>query len=335
MGRDSLISWTDDTRNFWIGCTEVPGARDPDTGLHKPSACDHCYAKRDNEGRWKRAKWGKGEERFKCNLENAIADMRRSNRLGEEQGYPRLVFLNSASDAFDEEVPDAWRDEMIFDGVAPFPHVIGLLLTKRTSKLLRWVKANLDRLPRNLAFGTTVATQDDADQRLPQLVELRRIIPWPITLFISMEPLLERVDIWPWASTPKKFRDGFYQLQANTPATAYPLPAHLAPRFVDWVLTGGESGYDVEGTRPILPTCTLHVDAVLGVCEEFELPLHHKQWGEWAPLALFPGYDFPNAPRHVCECGETFVRIGARAAGATIFGRGEIKQFPPQFRRPA
>lgn len=279
MGKDSLIGWTDDTRNFWIGCTEVPGMIiDRETGDHAPSACDHCYARAENQDRWNRATWGKGEPRFKCNLKSAVAFMKKANALGMEQGFPRLVFLNSASDAMDEEVPDAWRDEMIFEGIAPFPNLTGLLLTKRTSKLLRYVTANRDRLPKNLAFGTTVATQADADQRLPELCKLRAVIPWPVTLFVSVEPLLERVDLWPWLSFPKKIRDGFNQVKTRYPSEAT-MPEHLSIPFLDWVIVGGESGYAKPQTRPIARTAPEWITDVVDNCAEYDVACFVKQMG--------------------------------------------------------
>lgn len=353
MGRDSLISWTDDTRNFWISCTEIPGRIvNKETEARAPSACDNCYARRENQDRWHRATWGKGEERWKCNLDDALRDMRKFNKLGLERGYPRLVFLNSASDAMDEEVPDTWRDEMIFEGVAPHPGLIGLVLTKRVAKLIRYVRANLHRLPRNLAFGVTVATADDLT-RLDQLASLRRFIPWPVVLFASIEPLLGPIDIYPWLA-PQHIRDTLNRLISGMSPSAFPLPAHLAPRFIDWALVGGESGYDLPlPARPVLPTASAWIDPICDHCVETGTAFHMKQWGEYAPLALFPDAKgqrryvpiAPKNPRWWDDPLETtvtserenfveaFVRVGHHRAGRTFRGR-EWLQFPKSFNRP-
>jgi len=49
MGDTTKIEWCDSTFNPWIGCTKVsPG-------------CVNCYAERDQDHHYHRAKWGAGK----------------------------------------------------------------------------------------------------------------------------------------------------------------------------------------------------------------------------------------------------------------------------------
>ncbi|MDE2107235.1 MAG: DUF5131 family protein [Patescibacteria group bacterium] len=92
------------------------------------------------------------------------------------------------------------------------PHLDWLLLTKRPENILRmwpitpgipstcidsdgeihWERATqLMRRP-NCWLGTSIATQTDADRNIPLLLECRDLAP---VLFLSCEPLIERVDL--------------------------------------------------------------------------------------------------------------------------------------------
>ena len=96
-----MIAWADHTYNHWIGCTQVS------------RACDACYAKADFQDRRHRVSWGPGQPRSRTKTQG---DLLRWNRGHEAffaaHGRRQSVFLNSLSDPFDNEVADAWRNQL-------------------------------------------------------------------------------------------------------------------------------------------------------------------------------------------------------------------------------
>ena len=97
MAEVSEISWTDATFNPWIGCTKVS------------PACDHCYAERDNGRRGWVAGWGPGVPRRRT---KTWGDPLKWNRKATESGLRPRVFCASLADVFDNEVPQAWREDL-------------------------------------------------------------------------------------------------------------------------------------------------------------------------------------------------------------------------------
>lgn len=72
---------------------------------------------------------------------------------------------------------------------------------------------------RHVWFGATVENQEEADRRIPLLIATRAA-----SRFLSVEPLVEPVDLDPW------LKDGCHPIQ--------------------WIIAGGESG---GGARPMHP----------------------------------------------------------------------------------
>jgi protein gp37 len=117
-----------------------------------------------------------------------------------------------------------------------------LLLTKRPeliSTSVPWKKY----WPSNVWVGTTVESQEWADERLPHLVKIPAAVR-----FLSAEPLLGPLDLTRWLKSS-----------------------------IDWVITGGESG---PKARPTSPTW---FRSLLNQCMAAEVAFHFKQWGDWAP----------------------------------------------------
>src|ERR1700722_7131373 len=58
MGKNSKIEWCDHTFTPWIGCQKVsPG-------------CDHCYAEKAMDHRFKKVQWGPHSKRIRTSEEN-------------------------------------------------------------------------------------------------------------------------------------------------------------------------------------------------------------------------------------------------------------------------
>lgn len=163
MGDKSKIEWTDATWNPVTGCTKVsPG-------------CKHCYAERFAE-RWRGVKGHAYEQGFDLKLwpDRLTIPLRWKK--------PRMIFVNSMSDLFHEDVPSDYVDK-ILDVIAACPHHTFQILTKRPHRM--WEQAI--EWPDNVWLGVSVESRR-YNERIDMLkLERARI------RFISIEPLLQDV----------------------------------------------------------------------------------------------------------------------------------------------
>lgn len=118
---------------------------------------------------------------------------------------PRVVGVCFTSDLFDEQVPDAFIDQ-VYAYMALEPRHTFVVLTKQAARMaeyvpllaararsLRWTIRELhDALP-NVYHGVSICDQADADERLPHLLRV------PGKRWISYGPALGRVDFGPYA----------------------------------------------------------------------------------------------------------------------------------------
>lgn len=287
MSANSKIEWTDHTWNPWIGCTKVS------------KACDNCYAEKSTPSRTMGITWGAGQPRQRTSESNWALPSRWNKAAAKfhaKHGRRQRVFCASLADLFDNEVPDVWREEL-FALIEATPHLDWLLLTKRIGNVARMVPARwmAEGFPAHVQLGITVATQDEADRDVQKLV----LIPARV-LFLSMEPLLEAVDISDWLrprypSCPSGFLQGEgmeegYCTHCGGHVTD---PIHVSPEGnVNWVIVGGESG---ANARPMNPEWAR---ALRDQCKEAGVAFLFKQWGEWLEWSQEFGYDGP-------ECAAT------------------------------
>lgn len=250
MGENTKIEWAHHSFNPWYGCQKVgPG-------------CDHCYAER-----WAKrsglVQWGAGAARRR----SSPANWRKPlvwNAAAERLGTRYRVFCASLADVFDNAVPDGWRMDL-FELISRTPHLDWLIVTKRVGNVVPMCSHSvlmLDALTDRVWLGATVCNQDEADRDIPKLLS----IPARVR-FLSMEPLLGlvRLNRFLGAKLPAPYP---FLVSADSPA----------PRGVDWVVVGGESG---PKARPMHPdwACSLRDQ-----CAAAEVPFLFKQWGEWAPM---------------------------------------------------
>ena len=189
------IEWADATWNPVTGCTKVsPG-------------CAHCYAETMTIRFRRGGPYLPGKTVIKLHRE-------RLNDPGKWRA-PRLVFVNSMSDLFHEEVPFEFvRD--IFCTMKRYSHHTYQVLTKRPERLLEYVEwTNGERWPDHVWAGVSVENQYWVHRRIPILAQ----IPAKVR-FLSVEPLIKPVD----------------------------LRAFL--KDIQWVIVGGESG---PKARPMHP----------------------------------------------------------------------------------
>ena len=191
MSDNSTIEWTQATWNPVTGCTKVsPG-------------CAHCYAETFAE-RFRGVPGHPYENGFDLQLRPERL------RLPLEWKRPRLIFVNSMSDLFHEEVPvDHIRKT--FETMREANWHQFQVLTKRPERAAE-IAAELGPWPANVWMGTSVENQ----RWTSRIDDLRRV---PATIrFLSCEPLLG--------------------------------PLSLNLTGVHWVIVGGESGPKSRPMRP-------------------------------------------------------------------------------------
>ena len=293
MGEFTTISWTDRSFAPWFGCTKVG------------PACDGCYAEHLTATRFGKARWGPHAERVRS-ADSTWKQPLAWNRKAEREGTRPFVFCSHLSDVFDNQVPVEWRRDL-FDLIRATPHLTWLLLTKRPQNIVKLaydamscpgpspVDAEFVRMawPRNAAIGCTVVTQAEADRDVPHLLRAKEALQ-PAFAFVSMEPLLGAVNLRKLeVKAPKGGEDDAWAMDA--------LEGRLAPiirlgpgnwvldgggrRFggLDWVITGGETDQGAHKARPSHPGW---FRSLRDQCAAAGVAYHHKQNGEFAPVAL-------------------------------------------------
>lgn len=233
MASATGIQWTDSTWNAWWGCQRVgPG-------------CDHCYAEALDK-RTGGAHWGAKADRRRTSETNWNEPLRwqkKADAFEAATGHRRRVFCGSMMDIMDNAVPLEWSHEA-FDRIEQCDRLDWQLLSKRVGNVEsrvpdRWLRCSW---PKHVGMMITVVTQEEANRDIPKLLRLKAQygIPW---IGLSMEPLLERVDL--------------YQM----------------PAMIDWVIVGGESG---NGSRPF---DTVWAADIVTQCASFGVPVFVKQLG--------------------------------------------------------
>ena len=183
MATKSSIEWTESTWNPLTGCTKIsPG-------------CKHCYAER-----MAKRLQAMGQPNYRNGFKLTLHDHALEIPLHWKQ--PQMIFVNSMSDLFHEEVPLEFIQK-VFDTMTKASWHTFQVLTKRSGRLLELDKELL--WPENVWMGVSVENQNYTF-RIDNLRETHAV-----TKFLSLEPLLG------------------------------PL-ADLNLSGIHWVIVGGESG---------------------------------------------------------------------------------------------
>lgn len=195
MSMNSTIEWTDATWNPVRGCTKIsPG-------------CKHCYAEAFAE-RFRGVKNHPYEQGFDLRL---VPD-----KLTEPLRWrtPKMVFVNSMSDLFQDEVPESYIEAVAKVMLAADWHTFQVL-TKRSGRMAKLLSTRLRfaAAARHIWWGVSV---EDKLYGLPRIAELQAA---PATVrFLSIEPLLEDLGI-------------------------------LDLSGIHWVIVGGESGIGARAMK--------------------------------------------------------------------------------------
>lgn len=170
MATVSTIEWTEMTWNPVSGCVKVS------------QGCKHCYAERMA----KRLK-AMGAARYVDGFRPTLhADLIEAPRNWKR---PRLIFVNSMSDLFQDAVPDAFI-RRVFETMGDCPQHTFQILTKRSGRV-RQLGSSLPWSP-NIWMGVSVE-----DRRVTQRIADLAAVPAQVR-FLSCEPLigpLDRLDL--------------------------------------------------------------------------------------------------------------------------------------------
>ncbi|MCJ7802739.1 MAG: phage Gp37/Gp68 family protein [Candidatus Marinimicrobia bacterium] len=329
------IEWTDRTWNPNQGCTKVS------------EGCKNCYAEKMH----KRLN-AMGIDKYQNDF-NKVQLWLQSLTEPTKWKKPSKVFVNSMSDTFHRNLTFEKIDE-VFKTMKHCNKHTYQVLTKRPDRALEFIEWKRKqpgiiktwKFSDNIWMGVTIENQEQANKRIPLLLE----IPAKVR-FVSVEPMLGPVDlefIEQFNSENKHVC--YYQVlkpiknsnDANRPA-------------LNWVICGGESGHNA---RPMHPDW---VRSLRDQCEAANVPFFFKQWGMWHTKwvnmtnntyvfkmytsyqqftqknwvnkgdacidmdgkILKRGADFIDANYPVCIMSKT----GNKQAGRTLGGK-EYKQFP-------
>lgn len=164
MAQNSHIEWTDATWNPVTGCTKIS------------IGCQNCYAERLAK-RLQAMGNPRYSEGFKLRIHEDLID------LPSRWKKPKMVFVNSMSDLFHEDIPEQFIND-VFNTMKNNYHHIFQVLTKRSNRLQIIPPKLWDD---NIWMGITI----EAEEYLFRVEELRQT--GARTRFISFEPLLDRI----------------------------------------------------------------------------------------------------------------------------------------------
>lgn len=282
MADKTAISWTDATWNPVTGCQPIS------------AGCDHCYAQTFAE-RWRNTPGHYFANGFDVTL--------RPDKLALPLHWkrPRRVFVNSMSDLFHRDVPDAYIGDVFAVMTLATQHTFQLL-TKRHARMRTLLNApefqgyvagaasriaselqpglwgvgyaGLWPLP-NVWLGVSVEDQQWANIRVPALQVTPAAVRW-----ISCEPLLGPVDLS--QHLPRRFereQGGYWIHTADTDIYGNGRRWMSGPS-ISWVVVGGESG---PGARPM---DDYWAGDIVHQCRCTDTPVYVKQLGAvWARKA--------------------------------------------------
>lgn len=310
MSATTSIEWTDRTWNPVTGCRKVsPG-------------CKHCYA----EGVAHRF-WGTQYPAVPVGpslpdggptawRERQFTDvMTHEDRLLEPLSWrkPAKVFVNSMSDLFHEDVPDAFIDQ-VFAVMALCPQHTFQVLTKRPERMLQyltrpgamcsreasvngaiWSTLGTKRGSRirhggawrctwplpNVWLGVSVEDQHRANERIPLLLQTPAAVR-----FISAEPLLGPLLLprgW-LGQTADCDSCQVINVRVDEDGCCQGCGSDATLRYgLDWVIVGGESG---PGARPCHEAW---VRSIVQQCQAAGTPVFVKQLGAFPIWSLSDG----------------------------------------------
>ena len=314
MGK-SKIEWTEATWNPLSGCTKIS------------DGCKNCYA--EKMANRLKAMGAKG-------YENGFAVTLHPDRLDEplKRKKPTMYFVCSMGDLFHEDVPSEFIRKVWIIMIEARQHTFQVL-TKRPDRMAEFLKTHApvramtgetygkDFLPKNIWLGVTAENQEEADKRIPILLDTPAAVR-----FVSVEPMLEainltNIDCSGYYENMKSDCDRY--VSVDSLSGIYSLSAtdleHVSGKGfgLNWVIVGGETG---ANARPMHPDW---VRSIKEQCKEEKVPFFFKQWGEFNTLPQ--GKSVTGYKSHFWEDGRQAVQVGKKQAGHLLDGV-EYREMP-------
>jgi len=235
------IEWTDKTWNPIVGCSKVS------------PACDHCYAERMAARLAQNPHAPAAYQSvvqpgrpWTWNGKTALVESVLETPLHWRK--PCRVFVGSMTDLFHPSTPFEWIDKII-DIMFCSPHITYQILTKRPERMHDYITHNMwltNDPMEHVWFGVTVENQEQADKRIPVLLDT------PAALrFVSIEPMLEGINL-------------------NNGGMINGL---------DWVICGGETG---PGARMMKASWAHNLR---DQCVAAGVPFFFKKWGSFPRIS--------------------------------------------------
>ena len=171
---------------------------------------------------------------------------------------PRTVFVASMADLFHEKVPDEFILE-VFRVMAETPEHTYLVLTKRAQRMHEFFHGDefqsvvddfLGWPPPNVWLGITAENQEQADLRIPYLLQTPAAVRW-----ISVEPMLSPVNLGLMGTARKKWGHGYAPIG----------------ELLHWIVVGAESG---PNRRRLM---NVHVHSLITQCDAAGAKVFVKQ----------------------------------------------------------
>lgn len=267
MSDKTGITWTDATWNPVTGCTKVS------------QGCKHCYAERE----WVRLS---ANPKATAYYGRAFTDVAcHEDRLDQPLRWkrPRMIFVNSMSDLFHEDVPDTFIDK-VFAVMALAEQHVFQVLTKRPERMHAYLTSKnradiigekampivskndfglLEWPIKNVWLGVSVEDQATADERIPPLLQTPAAVRW-----VSAEPLLNKIDLTHLELDPFNYYNALTGDTIMLNRTIIPMENTLS-----WVVVGGESGNSARALN------AQFLYALVSQCKAAGTPVFVKQLG--------------------------------------------------------
>jgi protein gp37 len=312
VASNTKIEWADHTVNFWMGCKPVS------------EGCEHCYARRF---------WGLHD--MKPGERRQVSRITTEKTLRKAKPGDR-VFVNSLSDFFDPEAPQAWRDEAVAL-MALHPRLTFLLLTKRPQHMAGYI-AGLRKRARGYWHGVMGLLAEfydgnDEDARWQEVWQVDEEAfgprdpgklgdyslddPRNIWLGVTAENQRrydERVRALRDVRWPGK---KFLSLEPLLGEIRFGLSGE-AVYGIDLVIAGGESG---PAARPMAPKW---VRSVREQCQLAGVPFFFKQWGEYVQADALSVAPDNAQPRPFPDLGSRRCLYDFSSLAAGVNGRARM-----------
>lgn len=307
MGKETGIQWCDSTVNPTSGCDGCELWKLMEVRAYMLRVMGGpCYAGNQHEGRMAKVLPDLYAADFtevrmipgRTAKAAAWSDLTGKSRPDKPwlDGMPRVIFVGDMGDVFSGDVTFDFLKAEIVDVVLSVKgrRHIWMLLTKRPGRMAEfaaWLKAEHDiDWPANLWPGTSITSKASL-KRIDGLLKVpsdRR--------FLSVEPLIEAIDISPWLKCPEiSCPDGLAGCEF----------LHLGPSPIALAIIGGESdqpphearSFDLQWARDLIRDCSMAgmkaflkqlgsdpIESEPDDGPEWPVPLEHDNRGNIVPI---------------------------------------------------